>query len=183
MAGQMRHRRIGWAVALAGAALLLGAGTSMAIGTMPGASTRPVSSLSTNASTALLTAVRVGRHEGYDRVVFEFRSNVLPGYDVRYIARPVRQDASGKVVAVKGAYVLRVLMSPAFDADLSKTGAPRTYTGSLRISPRTPEVAQLVRTGGFEDVLTWVVGVRDRVDFRVMTLHNPARIVIDLRNH
>jgi hypothetical protein len=28
-----------------------------------------------------------------------------------------------------------------------------------------------------------VVGVRDRVDFRVLTLDNPARIVIDLRNH
>jgi hypothetical protein len=179
----MRHKRIGWAAALAGAALLLGAGTSMAIDTLPGASTRPVSSPSTNASTALLRAIRVGRHEGYDRVVFEFRGNVLPGYDVRYIARPVRQDASGRVVAVKGAYVLRVRMSPASDADQSKPDAPRTYTGPVRISPSMPEVAQLVRTGGFEGVLTWVVGVRDRTDFRVMTLHNPARIVIDLRNH
>jgi hypothetical protein len=179
----MRLSGIGWAAAVAGGALLLAAGTSMAIDTMPGASTRPVSSLSTNASTALLRAIRVARHQGYDRVVFEFRSNVLPGHDVRYVVRPVRQDASGRVVAVKGAYVLRVRMSPAFDADQSKAGAPRTYTGSLRISPRMPEVAQLVRTGGFEDVLTWVVGVRDRVGFRVLTLHNPARIVIDLRNH
>jgi hypothetical protein len=179
----MRHRRIGWAVALAGAALLVGAGTSMAIDTMPSASTKPKSSLSANASTALLTAIRVARHEGYDRIVFQFRNNVLPGYEARYVARPVHQDASGKVVAVHGAYVLRVRMSPAFDADVAKKGAPRTYDGPLRISPSTPEVAQLVRTGGFEDVLTWVVGVRDRVDFRVMTLHNPARIVIDFRNH
>jgi hypothetical protein len=74
-------------------------------------------------------------------------------------------------------------LSPAFDADVTRKGAPRTYYGPLRISPSTPEVAQLVRTGGFEDVLTWVVGVRDRVDFRVIALHNPARIVIDLRNH
>jgi hypothetical protein len=62
-------------------------------------------------------------------------------------------------------------------------GAPRTYYSPLPISPSTPEVTQLVRTGGFEDVLTWVVGVRDRVDFRVMTLRNPVRIVIDFRNH
>jgi hypothetical protein len=179
----MRYGKIGWAAALAGGAMLLGAGTSMAIDTMPGAGTRPVSSLSTNASTALLRAIRVARHEGYDRVVFEFRGNVLPGHDVRYIVRPVRQDASGKAVAVNGAYVLRVRMSPAFDADQSKPGAPRTYTGPVRISPRMPEVAQLTRTGGFEDVLTWVIGVRDRVDFRVLTLDNPARIVIDLRNH
>jgi hypothetical protein len=183
MAGQIRHRRIGWVAVLAGAALLASAGMSMAIDTMPGASTKPRSALSTNASTALLSAIRVARHEGYDRIVFQFRNNILPGYEARYIARPVYQDASGRVVAVKGAYILRVRMSPAFDADLNKKGAPRTYNGPLRISPSTPEVAQLVRIGGFENVLTWALGVRDRVDFRVITLHNPARIVVDLRNH
>src|SRR5579872_5165910 len=183
MAGLMRHRRTCWAGMLAGVVLLASASVAMAIDTMPGANTKPKYALSTNASTALLTAIRVARHEGYDRVVFQFANNILPGSDVRYVARPVHQDASGRVVAVRGSYVLRVRMSPAFDADLSKKGAPRTYVGPLRISPSTPEVVQLVRTGGFEDVLTWVVGVRDRVDFRVMALHNPARIVVDLRNH
>jgi len=183
MTRQMRHRRLGWAGALAGAVLLASASVAMAIDTMPGANSNPKYERSTNASTALLTAIRVARHEGYDRVVFEFRNNILPGSDVRYIARPVHQDASGRTVVVRGGYVLRVRMSPAFDVDLGKTGAPRTYHGPLRISPSTPEVVQLVRTGGFEDVLTWVVGVRDRVDFRVMTLHSPARIVVDLRNH
>jgi len=74
-------------------------------------------------------------------------------------------------------------MRNALDADLSRPRAPLTYTGPRRISPSTPEVAQLVRTGGFEAVLTWVVGVRDRVDFRVSALRAPARIVVDLRNH
>jgi hypothetical protein len=170
------------ATALAVVAVLASAGTSVAIDTMPGASTHPASAPAKSRTTALLTAIRVARHEGYDRVVFQFR-NVLPGYDVRYVARPVVQDGSGRVVSVTGAYVLRVRMSSALDADLTKSGAPRTYTGPTRISPSTPEVAQLVRTGGFEGVLTWVVGVRDRVDFRVMTLHNPARLVVDLRNH
>jgi hypothetical protein len=182
MIGTLRGRVIVRAAAIAAAALLVSAGASSAIDTMSGAGTQPRSVPARSTRTALLTAVRVARHEGYDRVVFQFRT-ALPGYDIRYATRPVRQDGSGKVVAVQGAYVLRVRMSNALDADLSKPGAPRTYAGAIRISPQTPEIAQVVRTGGFEGVLTWVVGVRDRVDFRVMMLHDPARIVVDLRNH
>jgi hypothetical protein len=167
----------------AGAALLLlSAGAGLAIDTMPGATTGPLSAPAKNTCTALLTAVRVARHEGFDRVVFQFR-NVVPGYDVRYVMRPVRQDASGKVIAVQGAHVARIRMANALDADLRKAGAPLTYTGPPRISPHTPEVVQVARTGAFEGVLTWVIGVRDRVDFRVITLHNPARVVVDFRNH
>jgi hypothetical protein len=74
-------------------------------------------------------------------------------------------------------------MLNALDADLTKRGAPRTYTGPTRFSPRTPEIAELVRTGGFEAVLTWAVGLHDRVDFRVSALKAPARLVVDFRNH
>jgi hypothetical protein len=152
------------------------------IDTMPGAGTRPVTVPARNTSTALLTDVRAARHEGYDRVVFEFR-NVLPGYDVRYVPRPVLQDGSGRAVTVAGAYVLRVRMDDALDADLEQDGAPRTYTGPVRISPQTPEIRELVRVGGFEGVLTWAIGVNDRADFRVLALRDPPRLVVDVRNH
>ena len=42
------------------------------IDTMPDASTRPVNVPATDKRAALLTAVRAGRHEGFDRVVFQF---------------------------------------------------------------------------------------------------------------
>jgi hypothetical protein len=149
---------------------------------LTGASTDPAHADATNEQTALLTAVRAARHEGYDRVVFEFR-NALPGYDVRYVEPPVHADGSGDVVDVDGAFVLQVRMENALDADLGDPAAPMTYTGPQRFSPGTPEIAELVRTGGFEGVLTWVAGVRDRVDFRVTTLDGPPRLVVDLRNH
>ena len=149
---------------------------------MPGASTAPIVAKAKNTRTALLTDVRAARHEGYDRVVFAFK-NALPGYDIRYVQRPITEDASGRVVAVDGAYVVRVRMENALDADLTKASAPRTYTGPTRLAPPTPEVASLVRTGGFENVLTWAIGLRDRVDFRVTTLSGPPRIVVDFRNH
>jgi hypothetical protein len=156
--------------------------TSGDIDPLEGAGTDPVVVKATNSDTALLTAVRAARHEGYDRVVFEF-ANTLPGYDVRYVQRPVLEDASGRNVAVEGAAVLRVRMENALDADLSKESAPSTYTGPRRFNPGTPEIAELVRSGGFEGVLTWVAGVRDRVDFKVSTLQSPPRVVVDLRNH
>ncbi len=149
---------------------------------MDGASTDPVTVPATNTETALLTDVRAARHEGYDRVVFAFK-NALPGYDVRYIDRPVTADGSGDEVTVDGAHVVQVRMESALDADLEQEGAPPTYTGPTRFSPGTPEVVELVRTGGFEGVLTWVVGLNDRVDFRVLTLTDPPRLVVDFRNH
>jgi hypothetical protein len=76
---------------------LIAAGSAVAIDTMPGASTKPVVAPAKNKVTALLTSVRAARHEGYDRVVYQF-ANTLPGYDVRYVKRPVHQDGSGKVV-------------------------------------------------------------------------------------
>jgi len=156
--------------------------TPTGIDTMAGADTAPVVVPATNRQTALLTGVRAARHEGFDRVVFEF-AGAVPGYDVRYVQRPLHQDGSGKVITVAGEYVVQVRMENALDADLSKPSAPLTYTGPMRLSPRTPEIAELARTGGFEGVLTWVVGVRDHVDFRVSTLDGPPRLVVDFRNH
>ena len=51
--------------------------------------------------TALLERVAVAGHDSYDRVVFQFR-NGLPGYDVRYVERPVVADGSGDEVEVDG---------------------------------------------------------------------------------
>jgi len=152
------------------------------IDTMAGASTDPVHVSGANRRTALLTDVRAARHEGFDRIVFDFR-NALPGYDVRYVSRPIRQDASGRIVPLAGSSVVRIRMERALDADLSRAGAPLTYTGPLRFTPATPEVAELARSGAFEGVLTWVVGLRDPVDFRVRTLSAPPRLIVDFRNH
>lgn len=139
----------------------------------------PVTSTAAEAETSLLTGLRAAGHPGYDRVVFEFGSSV-PGYDIRYVERPVRADGSGNKVAVAGAAVLLVRMEPALDADLSQESAPRTYTGPTRFSPATARVAELVRVGGFEAVLTWAIGVDGEAPFLVTQLENPARLVIDV---
>lgn len=146
---------------------------------LDGAAADPVVVKGTISETALLTDVRAATHEGFDRVVFEFRNGV-PGYDVRYVVPPARADGSGNEVAVAGSALLLVRMEPALDADLTQESAPTTYTGPTRFSPATDAVVELVRTGGFEAVLTWAVGVNGKQPFLVTRLENPARLVIDI---
>lgn len=146
---------------------------------LEGASTEPVVVPGAIDETALLTDVRAARQDGYDRVVFEFENGV-PGYRVGYVERPVIADGSGNEVVVQGDAVLRVRMEPALDADLTHESAPRTYTGPSRFSPDSTVVAELVRTGGFEAVLTWAAGIDGERPFRVSTLADPPRIVIDI---
>jgi hypothetical protein len=153
--------------------------TTSATPQVEGAATASVSWVSPVAETALLTDVRVAAHTGFDRIVFEFE-NGIPGYDVGYAQRPILADGSGAEVAVAGGAVLVVRMEPALDADLTQETAPRTYTGPTRLAPNVGVITELVRTGGFEAVLTWAAGVVEKRPFRVERLDNPARIVIDV---
>ncbi len=143
------------------------------------ASTEPVIWRDADAGVALLSDVRATAEPGHDRVVFEFE-NGIPGFEVGYRARPIVADGSGDEVPIDGRAVLVVRMEPALDSDLTQESAPRTYTGPTRLSPETAAVVELVRTGGFEAVLAWAIGVDDKRPFRVTRLDDPARIVIDI---
>lgn len=128
---------------------------------------------------AHLTAVRAGRHQGFDRVVFEFRSG-LPGYRVQYVPGPVVEDGSGEEVEVEGGALLEVHMEAASGVDLSGGQARQAYTGPRRIDPATGVVTVVVRVTDFEANLDWVIGVREVRPFRVFTLTEPARLVVDV---
>ena len=161
-------------------------GTGDGIDPMNGADTAAKTGSGTGQGVAYLTDVQVARHEGYDRVVFTF-SNHVPGYQVGYIAKPVKADGSGDVVTIDGTYVVGVRMDPASGVDLTPTSDPKgyteTYTGPKRINAGTPEITEVVETGDFEAVLNWAIGTQDKVNFRVLVLDSPARLVVDLQNH
>src|SRR5688500_1095082 len=60
----------------------------------------------------LLRAVRAARHDGFDRIVLEFE-NLVPGYHIEYIDRPVRTCGSGETVPLRGDAWLEVRREPA----------------------------------------------------------------------
>jgi hypothetical protein len=142
--------------------------------------TEPVTAPAEISETALLERVAVAGHEGYDRVVFQFR-NGLPGYRVEYVDPPLREDGSGNVVDLEGNAFLVVRMEPASGFDLTVPEGKLIYTGPRRIAgDGTSTVREIVRTGDFEAVLTWAIGLEARVPFRVLTLDDPSRIVVDI---
>jgi hypothetical protein len=145
------------------------------------AATTPVSVPAPPIETAQLTAVRVGTHEGYVRVVFEFTGE-LPGYDIGYVDGPVREDGSGDEVAVEGERVLSVRMTPASGVVLGGESFTRTYTGPDRIAGGGGAVTEVVEVSDFESQMTWAIGTTGGQRFAVSDLSSPTRLVIDVVN-
>ena len=151
--------------------------TTIPVPALAGASTSEVSVPPGTATQSLLTGIRVSHQVGFDRVVFDFRGRA-PGYRVGYVSRPVLEDASGREVQVAGSAVLRVHLEHASDGDAS---GHSTYAGANDLRPdSTTNVVELVRAGGFEAVLTWVMGLKQQAPFRVQTLAGPPRLVVDV---
>ncbi|MBA3735722.1 MAG: hypothetical protein H0W90_11100 [Actinobacteria bacterium] len=159
--------------------------TTEGIDPLADAGTDPVEGAAGGGETALLERIAVGRHEGYDRVVFQFK-NGLPGYRVEYVEPPLTEDGSGDPVTVKGNAVVVARMEPASGFDLNTGEGVMVYKGPKRIdatSAGASAIQELVRTGDFEAVLSWAIGLSDKVDFRVTTATSPARLIVDFRNH
>lgn len=119
--------------------------------------------------------IRTGRHQGYERVVFEFEKGV-PGYHLEYIDKPVRACGSGDVVELPGDGWLQVRLYPA--QAHTDEGAPTIAEREL--SPKYDVMLELERTCDFEGVVTWVVGTASPNRYRAFELTDPPRLVLDI---
>jgi hypothetical protein len=149
--------------------------------TLPGAGTSPIVAPATAKGTSLLDRVAVGRHPGYDRVVFGFRTGGLPGYRVEYVQPPLKEDGSGNPVSVAGNAFVVVRMEPASGFDVSSGDGALVYKGPKRL-PGASVVKDVVRTGDFEAVLSWAIGLEAKVPFRVTTATSPSRLIVDFKS-
>jgi hypothetical protein len=138
-----------------------------------------------DAPTRLLTDVRVGVHDCYERVTFEFKpqrgeADGPVTWKAAYEPGPITEDGSGRTVSVKGSAFLVVTMT-ATGADLSQEAAPATYTGPASlVAEGATRIQQVRRTGDFEAVLTWVIGLDRQRPFKVTTQEGPARVIVDV---
>jgi len=122
-----------------------------------------------------LTAINLGQHGTYDRIVFQFTGDV-PGYRVSYVPH-VYYDAKGTPVSLTGRAHLRVVFNDG--SEFLLTGQ-RTYHGPDTLSPYFPALRQVKLAGDFEGYLSFGIGVSKRTGFRVFTLTHPNRVVIDV---
>lgn len=125
-----------------------------------------------------VTGIRVGHHRGFDRIVIDL-DGAAPGFAVRYVKR-LHADPSGEVVGLRGRAWLRIVLNPANGHD-PKTG-DGTLTTPSRTAWRLDQVRETAVIGDFEAVFTVGAGLAHRAPFRVLTLTNPTRIVLDLRH-
>jgi hypothetical protein len=148
-----------------------------------GAGSNAQSSSSKPSETMLLTDVKVDSSGCTDRVSFDFRpsAGAEPGFTIRY--RPAdeaqTEDASGRHIPIAGKAFLVVRFEPAATADLTKPELEITYKGPRTIKPAGLRwVRQVSKTGDFEAVLTWSIGLSQERPFHVITSGSPARLTI-----
>jgi hypothetical protein len=117
---------------------------------------------------AVINGLRVGRHDGFDRLVFDLSG--ATGYDVRYVTSVV-QDASGQPVTLQGHAFLRVVLRPTSTSVHAPQGT---------ITPLLPELRQIKGAGDVEGVTSYGIGLQSRNGFRVFRLSDPSRLAIDV---
>jgi hypothetical protein len=121
--------------------------------------------------------IRIGRHDGFDRVVLEVGGEGLPGWDVRYVERASSQG-SGEPVEVAGEAVLQVTLTGAgypYDTGVQE------FSGADPVSAAGTEVVtELVFDATFEGTTVAFVGTTRRAPFRVYLLEAPTRVVLEV---
>lgn len=126
----------------------------------------------------VMADVRSARHDGYDRVVFEFLGDQLPTYKIEYIDKPVRACGSGNVVPFAGDGWLSVRFSGAH----AHTEEGKPTISDRERSPNLPVVKDLKLICDFEAEVEWVMGNAAPNRYRVLELKNPTRLVVDVKH-
>lgn len=126
-----------------------------------------------------LRKVRAGKHTGYDRVVFEFSGKSVPMCKVRYAEPPFNLGESDEVVKISGEAFLEVGFTPA--------AAHNLETGQITVvDPEKPvrsnALQEVKRIYDHEGQVIYVLGLIAQRQFRVQTLSNPSRLVVDIKH-
>ena len=122
--------------------------------------------------------VRVGADPCHERFVLELQgTGQFPGWWVRYQTPPLLDDPRGEPVDVAGSAFIVVTVE-SWMTNMEGEG----YKGPRRITPaNVSHVKELVMLGNFESVTIWAIGLDQQRAFKVSTLDNPPRLVIDIQ--
>jgi hypothetical protein len=124
--------------------------------------------------TAVLADIRTGRHESFDRIVFEFEGDEVPGFRVEYVTG-VTQCGSGEAVELTGEAFVSISLEPA---------AGHTDDGEATVPQDVPAegTAAIREVRGFCDFeaqVGYAVSLSGARPYRVFELSEPARLVVD----
>jgi hypothetical protein len=134
-----------------------------------------------------LTDVRVGAHNGYDRIVFEFAAPDpnpggkagIPRFEIRQAKPPFSEDPSDIPIDVEGDAFARIVFQGTSGYDFDGNA---TYDGPRRITPGFGTLTEAVEGGDFEATMTWILGLSRPTCWQIHALHDPDRLVIDFHH-
>lgn len=126
-----------------------------------------------------LTDVRLGTHDGFDRIVFEVAGEGEAGWRVGYTDRPTAQG-SGSPVEVPGEATLGITLTHMALPGEAPDGE-QPWNGPARLTaPGATVLAALVPDTLFEGHFTFFAGLDQERPFAVGLLTSPQRIVVDI---
>ena len=122
-----------------------------------------------------VVGVRVGAHEGFDRVVVDLEGDGNPGWFVDYTSTPM-QETVGQPLQVAGNFFLNINVDgTVYPFELGKNNdVPVTMAGD------TGNVIDVISAGTYEGRSQVVVGLRSELPYSVQVLKDPTRVVVDI---
>ncbi len=119
-----------------------------------------------------VVGVRVGQHDGYDRLVIEF-NGPIPSYTVqRRSGTSFTESPRGQAVTLSGTNGVLVVVHPIFNWT--------SYPGPFAFQPDYPFLREARLVENFEGYQQWALGVQGTPCLRVTTLTAPSRLVVDV---
>jgi hypothetical protein len=125
---------------------------------------------------AKLGAIRAARHPGYDRVVFQFEGVEVPGYRIEYVREITLGETDDQYLTLQGG----ALVQATFQGSATEDYRPGTQTVPDRLTPGLAQVRQIGLAEDWEGVVRLGIGLDHRAGFRVLELHDPPRVVVDV---
>lgn len=123
----------------------------------------------------VVTDIRVGHHQGFDRIVFDFSGTGTPGYYITYTDSPTQQASGYPLVPAGDSYIDIAIDGTTYPFEVDK------QPGSQATTPDLPVVKEVADGGTFEGRSQYVVGIGGpKKPFAVGMLDNPTRLVVDV---
>jgi hypothetical protein len=123
-----------------------------------------------------VTDVRIGAHEGFDRVVLDVGGQGTPGWDVRYVDAATA-EGKGDPIDLAGPTYLRVtLIGVSYPYE---SGLEERTRGAVS-APGAAAVTGAWYDGTFEGQALAYLGTTAEQPFRVYALSDPTRVVIEV---
>jgi hypothetical protein len=119
-----------------------------------------------------VVGVRVGQHDGYDRLVIEFNGSI-PSYTVqRRSGTSFTESPRNQAVTLSGTNGVLVVVHPIFNWT--------SYSGPFAFKPEYPVLREARQVENFEGYQQWALGIQGTPCLRVTTLTAPSRLVVDV---